>query len=320
MSIFNRIGIVGAGSYGTAIGQCFSKRVEDVLLISNLKVSLDELNQLLQKVTSIPECRLNANIDCTNDFSRACGCDVIFIATPASAVVDVCHEIRRYEVDTPVIICSKGFDAENGRLLGAIIEEMLENPFLVFSGPSFAGEIAGGLPAAVNIAGKDRRLSQNVAASLSSKFFRIKPIDDYIGLQVAGAMKNALAVGCGILSGLNLGESAVAQFIVDGFHEMMELAVALGGRRESFFELGGLGDVVLTCTSCRSRNITLGKHLAADGNLKDCADCLAEGAFTIKAIPIIEEKNRLKLPLFSALYSIVYGSMDLQKFVATVFE
>ncbi|MDR2766031.1 MAG: NAD(P)H-dependent glycerol-3-phosphate dehydrogenase [Holosporaceae bacterium] len=320
MSEFNAVGVVGAGNYGMAIAQCFSKKVLDVLLISNLEASLDGLNERLRNITSNSECRLADNIGYTDDFSRAGGCALIFIAVPAAAVADVCRQIRDFGIDAPLVICSKGFDGKNGRLLSAVVEEMLPNQFLVLSGPSFAGEIARGLPAAVNVAGKDHELSERVAVSLSSDSFKIKPIDDYIGLQVSGAMKNALAVGCGILSGLNLGESAVAQFIVNGFREMGELALALGGRRESFWEVGGLGDVVLTCTSRQSRNIALGKHLAVGGDLDSAAGCLAEGVFTIKAVPVIEKKNGVKLPLFSELHSVVYGNRDLRKFSVAVLK
>ncbi|MDR1561220.1 MAG: NAD(P)H-dependent glycerol-3-phosphate dehydrogenase [Holosporaceae bacterium] len=302
---FNKIGIIGAGAYGVAIAQCFSSKIRQIMLIGNADSSLSSVNQIFAALTD-SKSQLNENICCTDNFSTIKDCDLIFIATPAVAVADICEKIKTYGIYAPVILCSKGFDVKKGRLLSFLAEEILENEIAIFSGPSFAGEIAKGLPAAVNIAGKNKTLCCNITACLSSTVLEIKAIDDFISLQIAGAMKNILAIGCGVLSGLQQGENAIAKLIVLGLGEMIELATALGGQKETFLEFGGIGDVVLSCASGKSRNVLLGEYIAGGGKLSDWNGPLAEGAFAAQAIPLFAKNNNLQLGIFSEIYKILY--------------
>ncbi|MDR2267888.1 MAG: NAD(P)H-dependent glycerol-3-phosphate dehydrogenase [Holosporaceae bacterium] len=305
MRVFSKIGVVGAGSYGLAITQYFSRKVQEVILIGNGVTSREEVDQLYSSTIVSGE-TLRANVSYVNDFCRAQECELIFIAVPAAAVLDVCEKIREADVKAPIVSCSKGFDMANGRLLSVSMEKILTNDIIIFSGPSFASEVARGLPAGVNIAGKNRELAQEISLAFSSDSFRIETLNDYISLQVAGAMKNALAVGCGIVSGLKYGESGIALLIVDGLKEMIALSMSLGGRQESFFELCGVGDVVLTCTSKQSRNVIFGEYIAGGGDMNNRNGNLAEGTFTIGAIPLLEKNSNVKLPLFSELHKVVY--------------
>ncbi|MDR2158219.1 MAG: NAD(P)-dependent glycerol-3-phosphate dehydrogenase [Holosporaceae bacterium] len=306
MFSFNKIGIIGAGSYGTAIAQCFSKKAEEVLLVSDVKVIAANINKLHMNLKALCGASLSVNVACTNNFSEVNDSDIIFIAVPMAAVSLVCRQIKESRIKTPIVLCSKGFDIENARLQSDLFEEILDNDYAVLSGPSFASEIAQGLPAEVNIASKNNELSNRVALSLSSEMFKMEVIDDYIGLQVAGALKNVLAIGCGILSGLKLGNSAIAKLIVNGLHEMAQLAVSLGGKKETFSKLGGIGDTVLTCTSRQSRNILFGEHLAGGGSIDNWNGPLAEGVFAAKIIPIFEQKYDISLKILSEIHRVVY--------------
>jgi glycerol-3-phosphate dehydrogenase (NAD(P)+) len=205
-----------------------------------------------------------------------------------------------------VVLCSKGVDIENARLISERIREIIENDIVVLSGPSFAREVALGLPCGVNVAGKNRNLSISISEHLSCVNFIVKPISDYIGLQVAGAFKNVLAVGCGVMRGLMLGDSAVAQFIVEGLDDMIRLSVALGGKSETFFELGGVGDIILTCNGQQSRNVAFGKYIAGGGALEDWQGNLAEGAFTAKSVPLFEKKHNIELKTLHEIYKSIY--------------
>ncbi|MDR0632502.1 MAG: NAD(P)H-dependent glycerol-3-phosphate dehydrogenase [Holosporaceae bacterium] len=307
MTFLKKIGIVGAGNYGTAIAQCFSEKAEEVFLISEEETTSTDINQSHANPQYLPGIRLNDNISCSSTFSQIQNCDIIFLAVPTSVVLSICRQIKDFGISVPIVLCSKGFDVENGRLQSDLFEEILNNDYAIFSGPSFANEIAQGLPAGVNIAGKNFELSRNISKSLSTTTFKIEAINDYIGLQVAGALKNVLAIGCGILSGLKLGDNATAQLITNGIKEMAELAAALGGEEKTFFELGGVGDVILTCSSKRSRNILFGEHLAAGGNLENWKGALAEGAFAVEAIPLFREKYDLILKIFSRIHQIIHG-------------
>jgi glycerol-3-phosphate dehydrogenase (NAD(P)+) len=313
-----KVGIVGAGCYGTAIAQCFSKKANEILLVSNLKAIASPINKLSMNLGALPGVSLSSNIVCTDIFPQIRGCYVIFLALPVSAVSAVCRQIKEHEIKAPVVLCSKGFDVENGRLQSDLFEEILDNDYAIFSGPSFAHEIARGLPAGVNVASKNTELSKCISESLSSPMFKIEVIDDYIGLQVAGALKNVLAIGCGIFSGLKLGNSAIAKLIVDGLREMSELAVALGGKLETFSALGGVGDTILTCTSRQSRNVLFGEHLAAGGCLDDWNGALAEGAFTSKAIPLFERSHNLSMKIFSGIYWIIHKKKNLSEAITEI--
>ncbi|MDR0556030.1 MAG: NAD(P)H-dependent glycerol-3-phosphate dehydrogenase [Holosporaceae bacterium] len=307
MVFLKKIGIVGAGNYGTAIAQCFSRKAEEVLLISIEDAVTTNIEKLRMNMKSLPGVLLNPNISCSSVFSRIQCCDVVFLAVPLAAVASVCRQIKdNGAISSPVILCSKGFDVENGRLQSDLFEDVLGNDYAIFSGPSFAREIAQGLPAGVNIASKKCELAMNVAESLSSEMFKIEAIDDPVGLQVAGALKNVLAIGCGILSGLKLGNSAIAKLITEGLGEMSAMAIALGGKGETISKLGGVGDTVLTCTSRQSRNVLFGEYLAADGDRDEWTGPLVEGAFASRAIPAFCRKLHLDLGIFSCIHSIIY--------------
>ncbi|MDR2646472.1 MAG: NAD(P)H-dependent glycerol-3-phosphate dehydrogenase [Holosporaceae bacterium] len=318
MISLEKIGIVGAGCYGTAIAQCFSRKAKEILLVSDSKTTASSINKLHMNLSALPGIPLNSNISCTDIFSEIQSCSIVFFALPVSSVLLVCKQIREYEIKAPLVLCSKGFDVENGRLQSDTVEEILGNSYAVLSGPSFAHEIARGLPAGVNIAGKNMKLSRHIAECLSIPTFKIEAIDDYIGLQVAGALKNVLAIGCGVLSGLKFGNSAISKLIVDGLREMAELSNVLGGKKETVFELGGIGDVILTCTSQQSRNVLFGEHLATGGHLKNWTGALAEGISSAKAIPIFERNYNISMKIFSEIYKAIHESKNLCEVISQI--
>ncbi|MDR0968346.1 MAG: NAD(P)H-dependent glycerol-3-phosphate dehydrogenase [Holosporaceae bacterium] len=318
MSCFKKVGIIGPGNYGTALAQCFSARAEEVLTVGDIESVASDINNSRTNKKSLPGIRLNENISCSCDFSKLRDREIIFIVVPATAVPCVCEKIKKLETKAPLVLCSKGFDAENGRLQSDLVEEILENDYAILSGPSFANEIAQGLPAGVNVASANRELSKKIAEALSSDTFKIEAIDDYIGLQVAGALKNVLAIGCGILSGLKLGDSAVAKLIVCGLREVGDLIVALGGKRDALLELGGIGDMILTCAGKRSRNVAFGEWLAGGGNVDDWKGPLAEGAAAVRAIPTFERKCGVKLKILSEIYKIVYEKKPVAKAIEEI--
>ncbi|MDR2724349.1 MAG: NAD(P)H-dependent glycerol-3-phosphate dehydrogenase [Holosporaceae bacterium] len=316
MFLLEKIGIIGAGCYGTAIAQCFSRRAKEILLISRSKTVASAINELHMNPQAFPEITLAPNIICSDVFFRIQDCNVIFFALPVAAVLAVCKQIKEYEIKAPLILCSKGFDVENCQLQSDLVEEILDNSYAILSGPSFAHEIARWLSAGVNIASKNAELSRHISESLSSATFKIEVVDDYIGLQVAGALKNVLAIGCGVFSGLKLGGSAITKLIVDGLHEMADFAVAMGGKKETFFELGGIGDTILTCNSRQSRNVLFGEHLASGGHPDNWTGALAEGVFTAKAIPLFMQKYNLSLKIFPEIYRMIYERRNLSETIS----
>jgi glycerol-3-phosphate dehydrogenase (NAD(P)+) len=318
MVSLSKIGIIGAGSYGTAIAQCFSRKAKEILLVSDTETITSNINNLHMNLAVLSGVSLNTNISCTNTFSHIKDSDLVVVAVPMSAVSSVFMQIKEEQIMAPIVLCSKGFDVENGRLQSDLFEAILDNEYIILSGPSFAIEIARGLPAEVNVAGKNRELVGKIAAALSSAMFKITAIDDYVGLQVAGALKNVLAIGCGILSGLNLGCNAAAKLIVTGLAEMSDLAVSLGGKRETFFEAGGLGDVILTCTSRQSRNVTFGEHLAHGGTLDNWNGGLVEGITTAGIIPIFEKNRGVRMKVFSEIHKVIHEKKSSFEIIAEI--
>ncbi|MDR3179661.1 MAG: NAD(P)H-dependent glycerol-3-phosphate dehydrogenase [Holosporaceae bacterium] len=299
---YKKIAIIGAGSYGTAIAQCFSARSPEILLISDLKSLEESINFRNTSATAL----LNPNISCSTDFSRAKDADIIFIAVPVSAVADVCHQLREHHMKNPVVLCSKGLDIVSTRLISDLVQEIIPNDVAVFSGPSFAHEVIRGLPFGVNVASEKSALAEDIAVRLHHDKFVLKPLRDHIGLQIAGAFKNILAVGCGIFGGLKLGNNAAAQLMVNGLGEMIALTQAMGGQKDTFWELGGVGDIILTCTSRQSRNVSFGEHLAIGGTIDNWNGSLAEGAFSAKAIPAFEKKFQVDLRIFHWIHEVIY--------------
>jgi glycerol-3-phosphate dehydrogenase (NAD(P)+) len=236
------------------------------------------------------------------DFRELSDANLLFITVPAGAVDVICRQLKKYRLAAPVALCSKGLDVQKTRLLSELAEEIVGNDIVVFSGPSFAHEVIRHLPFGVNIAGKNFKLSKEITRRLSSPDSLLKPIDDPIGLQIAGVFKNVLAVGCGLLSGSGCGSNSVAKLIVDGLEEMTKLALLMGGKRKTFLELGGIGDVILTCTSDKSRNVAFGEHLARGGTVDNWSGDLAEGARSALAIPAFEKKYGANLRIFREIY------------------
>ncbi|GHU11711.1 glycerol-3-phosphate dehydrogenase [NAD(P)+] [Alphaproteobacteria bacterium] len=302
---YEKVVVVGAGAYGTAIAQCFGIRSKEVLLISDSPSIEESINNTRINVEALPGAVLSDNISCTTDFSRSIDANIMFIAVPVSVVEVICHQIKWHRIQSPVVLCSKGLDVAGVRLMSDLVEEIIDNDVVVFSGPSFAHEVVRGLPFGVNIASKNRALSDEIVARLSNPNFTIKPIDDYIGLQIAGAFKNILAIGCGIYSGLKFGNNATAKLIVDGIQEMVALTVAMGGKKDTFLELGGIGDTILTCTSMQSRNVLFGEHLSQGGTLQNWNGSLAEGAVSAQAVPLFEEKYQISMNAFHWIYTNV---------------
>lgn len=302
---YGKIGFIGAGCYGTAIAQSVSARADKIALITDSEeIKADINNAHISKV--LGNAPLNANLSCDMDYSTIKDAEIVFITVPVGAVTTVCNLIKENEIKVPVILCSKGVDTENARLISEMVSDIIGNELFVFSGPSFASEVVCGLPFGVNLAGRNMNMAIEIAERLSSSNCVIKPIADYIGLQIAGAFKNILAIGCGMKRGAKLGNNAIAKFIVEGVEEMAALAVAMGGKKETFFELGGIGDIILTCTSEQSRNGLFGAHLACGGTLDSWNGPLAEGTFAAKAVPLFAEKYHIDFKVFDEIYRAIY--------------
>jgi|688.fasta_scaffold175338_3 glycerol-3-phosphate dehydrogenase (NAD(P)+) len=312
--VFARIGVAGAGAWGTALALCARAAGRDVALWaheSEVARSLAEGggNPLYLPGVSIPPMTASADMGVLAD------CDAILMAAPAQHMRATLRGVAPgLRAGTPVALCSKGIERGTLKLMTDILRE--EAPGArpaVLSGPSFASDVARGLPTAVTLACEGRALAESWTASIGRPHFRIYWSDDLTGAEVGGAIKNVLAIACGVCEGMGLGRSAHAALIARGFAEMTRLGIALGGRPETLSGLCGLGDLVLTCSSSQSRNMSFGMELGrgrSPGAILAARTAVTEGAETAPALIALGARLGVELPICEVVLDMIEGRLD----------
>lgn len=263
------VGIVGAGAWGTALAIVARRAGRDVLIWAHEAGTIADINQRHYNETFLSGIKLDKAIEATARFNEVANCDVLLMVTPAQHFRAIGEELAPYVREgQPLVLCSKGIEQASGKLMSQVAAEILPKAEIaVLSGPSFAAEIAKGLPAAVTLAAPNEAQGQALAHALSHPPFRCYWSDDVIGAEIGGAVKNVYAIGAGIVAGKKFGASAHAAFVTRGFAEMARFGAALGARRETLAGLSGLGDLILTCGSAQSRNMSLGRALGQGQSL-----------------------------------------------------
>ena len=215
---------------------------------------------------------------------------------------------------TPLVMCSKGIEQSSGKLMGDLIAETLPHAQLaVLSGPSFAADVARGLPAALTLACNSEQTGRGLAAALSSRQMRLYWSSDVVGAELGGAMKNVMAIAAGIVDGRGLGASAHAAVVTRGFAEMRRLGEAMGARPETLLGLSGLGDLILTCGSAQSRNMSLGRGLGEGKSLASILGsrtAVTEGVYTAAALVELAHKRHIDMPIAEAVHAIIEGRIS----------
>lgn len=243
--------------------------------------------------------------------AREIDADYVFIAVEAQKFREVITR-HKFSQTATIIICSKGIEQGSLKLLGEIVEEVLPNcEYAILSGPNFANELDQGLPAATTIACKWDKMGEKIIKDLARPHFRLYLTDDVIATQVGGAVKNVIAIASGIAIGKGLGENARAAIITRGIAEISRLAVALGGRAETLMGLGGFGDMILTCTSVKSRNTSFGVALAKGQENKN--NGVVEGYYTAKSVHDLTKKLNIEMPICFMVHEILYNGKDINE-------
>ena len=312
------IAIIGGGCYGTALANCFSQVSKTVKIIEPNHDILKSINEFHKNLVSLPDIKLNNNILVSNSYNDIIDSQLVFIAVPAKFNSYVLDSLRKIKITVPIVICSKGFDLEKHQLLFRLFETNLKNPIAVFSGPSFAMEIATNKPAIVNIAANSLNLAKTIAEKITTNTLKVLAIDDPIGLSLVGALKNVLAICCGILSGKDLGNSAIASIISLGIEEMKNIIIINGGNPNTIYKVGAIGDIILTCKSLQSRNMSFGKHLSQGGTVYNWTGGTIEGVDALKMIPII--CKNIDANIFSNIYKFVYENISIDSFIKNIFS
>ncbi|WP_374631106.1 NAD(P)H-dependent glycerol-3-phosphate dehydrogenase [Ferrovibrio sp.] len=322
MSVFNRIGVIGGGAWGTALAALAAEGGDAMLWARNADVVAD-VNGRHCNSLYLPDIALPANLRATADLADLAACDALLLAMPAQTLRAFARQIgERIGANKPLVLTAKGIEIASGALLGQVlVEELPEAQALILSGPTFAAEVARGLPTAATLAGGDAGLVAALAARLSRPTFRPYASDDPVGAQIGGAVKNVLAIACGIVLGRRLGDNARAALITRGLAEMTRLGLRLGGRSETLMGLSGLGDLVLTCSGAQSRNLSLGRALGEGVDLaayRAGRRTVAEGEFTATALHGLCARLQLEMPICAAVHAILHQGADIDATIAAL--
>ncbi len=311
-----KIGVLGAGAWGSALAQVCAA-ANDVVLWAFEKEVVDEINQNHTNESFLPGIKLDAKIHATSDLAQMGDCDMLLAVIPAQFMRRSFASLAPYiKAGTPIILCSKGIERGTHSLMTDVLKETIPQSVpCVLSGPSFAKDVAVGKPTAVTLACENRELGEKIQAAISIPTFRPYLADDLIGAEIGGAVKNVLAIACGVAEGRRLGESARSALITRGFAELARLGVIMGAKTETLMGLCGLGDLVLTCSSTTSRNFSLGKALGEGQSLEEALKgklSVAEGAATAPALLELSLKHGVEMPISTAVAQILSGEKSVE--------
>jgi glycerol-3-phosphate dehydrogenase (NAD(P)+) len=309
MSGSGPIGVLGGGAWGTALAQVLATGGGEVLVWSRNAEVVQAINQAHANPAYLPGQPLSPLIRATGDSAALAAARLLLVVTPAQHMRAVLA--RFAPVGQPLILCAKGIEAVTHRLMHQVAEEAMPgSPIAVLSGPTFAHEVAAGLPTAVTLAAREEALARILADVVARPTFRPYVSDDVVGAEIGGAVKNVLAIACGVVEGAGLGQNARAALIARGFAEMTRFGLALGARAETLAGLSGLGDLVLTCTSTSSRNFALGHGLGQGRDARALlADrrTVAEGASTAPVLLEAARMQGIEMPVTAAVCALLAG-------------
>lgn len=307
---FQNMGVVGGGAWGTALAGVLARAGRTTLLWAFEKDVVEAINKKHENAVFLPGVKLDPAIRATNDLADLSRCEALILAAPAQHMRPTIKKLAAaLKEKIPLIVCAKGIEQKTYALMSEVAEEELPgHPLAILSGPSFAREVARGAPTALTLAVGNKALGERLVMATGSSHFRLYLTDDVIGAQMGGALKNVLAVACGIAFARGMGENARAALITRGLAEMTRLGVAMGGRAETMAGLSGLGDLVLTCVSEQSRNTTLGEALGRGEKLEDIVkkrSSVAEGVYTASAAAALAKKHNVEMPITAAVDAIL---------------
>ncbi|HEX6742011.1 MAG TPA: NAD(P)H-dependent glycerol-3-phosphate dehydrogenase [Sphingomicrobium sp.] len=310
-----KLGVIGGGAWGTALAQVASAGGRETLLWALEEGVVESVNRKRENALFLAGVPLNQSIRATANLAELEVCDGWLVVTPAQHMRAVLE--RAPDCAKPLVLCSKGIEERSGALLHEVAREVCPDARVaVLSGPTFAHEVARGLPTAVTLAADDPGVAGQLRDSIARPTFRIYVSEDVAGAEIGGAVKNVLAIACGVVEGKGLGQNARAALIGRGFAEMTRFGLACGAKRETLAGLSGLGDLVLTCSSTSSRNYSLGKGI---GEGRSAAELLAdrttvaEGAFTAPVLARLARDRGIDMPIVDAVDALIAGRADVDQ-------
>lgn len=317
-SIKYPVGIIGGGAWGTALAAVMAQIHDNVLLWAREEDVVRSINNSHENTLFLPRTPLSPKIEATPDLTRMVECEALLIVTPAQHVRATLSALP--DTQAPLILCAKGIEADTQMLVSDVAAQVRpQNPLAVLSGPTFAHEVAAGKPTAVTLATANQALGSALMRSIATPSFRPYWSDDVVGAEIGGAVKNVLAIACGVVDGAGLGLNARAALIARGFAEMQRYGLSRGAKAETLAGLSGLGDLVLTCSSENSRNFSLGRGLGQGQTAESLLaerKTVAEGAFTAPVLLKSATDLGVEMPIVSAVCALLTGAATVDAVVA----
>ena len=313
-----RVTVLGGGAWGTALALAMLRAGHAVRLWARDAGTVDAVSRG-ENPRYLPGIVLEAGIEATTDMAQAlAGADCVLAVVPAQSLRTVLGQARPHmPAHVPLVLCAKGIERDTGELMSAVVEEILpENPIAALSGPSFASDVARGLPTAVVVAARQEALAADLAQRFSALNLRCYSSDDLVGVEIGGALKNVFAIAAGAVTGAGLGASAQAAMVTRGFAELRRIGAAFGARPETLMGLSGLGDLLLSCASVQSRNFGYGLALGRGESL--AGRPLAEGVPTAAIAARIAAGRAIEAPIISAVAAILEGAVSIHEAVAAL--
>ena len=308
----DRIAVVGAGAWGAALANAAARAGREVALIARAPAAVAAM-RASRESPRLPGVRLDERIAVTGDMGELFGADAVLLVVPAQALRSAASTLApAIRPGTPVIACAKGIERGTRKFLTEVFAESAPAAVpAILSGPSFAADVARGLPTAVTLAARERKTAEALARALGSPTFRPYHTTDLRGVEIGGAAKNVLAIGAGIVAGRGLGASAAAALTTRGFAELMRFGKAFGARSETLTGLSGLGDLILTCSSPQSRNFSLGVAIGkGEAPAAAAHGALAEGAFTAAVLIDMAIEQQVDMPVAAAVAAVLDGTLS----------
>jgi glycerol-3-phosphate dehydrogenase (NAD(P)+) len=319
MSARQKIAVLGGGAWGTALATTVLRAGHDCALWARDGETVAAINSRHENPRYLPGIALDPALAATADLDAAlAGAACVLAVTPAQAMRGLLEGLAsRLDAKIPLVLCAKGIERDTGKLLSQLAGELLpDTPVAALSGPSFATDVAAGLPTAVTVAAADEAQAAELAGLLSSPAFRCYSSADLIGVEVGGALKNVLAIAAGAVSGAGLGASAQAALVTRGFVELRRVGAAFGAEPETLMGLSGLGDLILTCGSAQSRNFSYGMALGRGDSLEGRP--LAEGVATSGVAARIARERGIEAPIIAAVEALLAARITISDAVAAL--
>jgi glycerol-3-phosphate dehydrogenase (NAD(P)+) len=319
-----KIGVIGAGAWGTALAQSMANAGRDVLMWAREPEVVESINHHHENKLYLKDVRLNEMIKATHNKEEIDTCDLFLITTPAQHIRATLEDMKEEFTKKPFVVCAKGIEIDTGHLMSEVVSEIIPDAKAGYlSGPTFASEIARGLPCAVTLAMEHKELGEEIVKSMGSRTLRTYLTDDPIGAQIGGSVKNVIAIAAGVIQGRKMGESARCALVTRGLAEMGRLAKAMGAKKATLMGMCGVGDLMLTCSSMQSRNFSLGVALGEGKTLEEILGeriAVTEGVHTAKALRVLARNNAVDMPISKAVNDFLNEGVPIDDIIESVLD